>query len=106
MTKQKALQEFVENLKKKHGNKIQKIILFGSYARGEDRDDSDIDVLVVTTEKRFEMQKNLSGIAVDILLETGEYISAKAVSTEEYNFMKEINTGFYQNIAREGVPIG
>jgi predicted nucleotidyltransferase len=106
MTRQKALQEFVKTVKKKHGDKIQKITLFGSCARGEDREDSDIDVLVVTTEKRFEMQKNLSGIAVDILLETGEYISAKAVSTEEYNFMKEINTGFYQNIVREGVPIG
>ncbi len=106
MNKQKALQKFVEAVKKKHGDKIQKITLFGSYARGEDSKDSDIDVLVVTTEKRFEMQKELSGIAVDILLETGVYISAKAVSTEEYNFMKEINTGFYQNIVREGVPIG
>ncbi len=106
MTRQKALQEFVKRAKKNYADKIQKIILFGSCARGEDREDSDIDVLVVTTEKRFEMQKNLSGIAVDILLETGEYISAKAVSTEEYSFMKEINTGFYQNIAREGVPIG
>ncbi|MEW5897084.1 MAG: nucleotidyltransferase domain-containing protein [Nanoarchaeota archaeon] len=29
------------------GRKIRKIILFGSYARGEDRKDSDIDLLVV-----------------------------------------------------------
>lgn len=106
MQKPKALQEFLKTAKENHGAKIEQIILFGSYARGEAIEESDIDVLVITGGNRFEMQKNLSGIAVDILLDTGEYISAKAVSTEEYYFMKKIKTGFYQNIAKEGVVIG
>ncbi len=106
MQNQKALQEFLKIAKEKHGDKIEKIILFGSLARGEATEESDIDILVITSGNRFEMQKNLSGIAVDILLKTGEYISAKAVSTEEYSFMKKINTGFYRNIAKEGVVVG
>ncbi len=104
--KQKALQEFIKIAKEKHGNKIEQIILFGSLARGEATEESDIDILVITSGNRFEMQKNLSEIAVDILLKTGEYISAKAVSTEEYSFMEKIKTGFYQNIAKEGVVVG
>ncbi len=104
--KQKALQEFLKIAKQNHGAKIEKIILFGSCARGEATEESDIDILVIASGNRFEMQKNLSGIAIDILLKTGEYISAKAVSVEEYSFMKKINTGFYQNIAREGVALG
>ncbi len=104
--KQKALQEFLKIAKQKHGNKIEKIILFGSYARGEATEESDIDIVVITSRNRFEMQKNLSEIAVDILLDTGEYISAKAVSIEEYSFMEKIKTGFYQNIAKEGVVVG
>ncbi len=104
--KQKALQGFLKTAKQNHGNKIEKIILFGSYARGEATEESDIDILVITRGNRFEMQKNLSEIAVDILLKTGEYISAKAVSTEEYSFMKKIKTGFYQNIDKEGVIVG
>ncbi len=100
------LKQFIEKVKEKYGDKIKKIILFGSYARGEATDESDIDILVITSENRFEMQKSLSEIAVDILLQTGVYISAKAVSVEEYSFMKKINTGFYQNIAREGVALG
>jgi len=106
MTKQDALKQFVKKIKEKHCDKTEKVILFGSYARGEATEESDIDILVITSGNRFEMQKNLSGIAVDILLKTGEYISAKAVSTEEYSFMKKINTGFYQNIDKEGVVIG
>jgi predicted nucleotidyltransferase len=70
-------------LKKKYSDKTKEIILFGSYARGEATEESDIDILVITGGNRFEMQKNLSEIAVDILLDTGEYISAKAVSVEE-----------------------
>ncbi len=104
--KQIALQEFLKIAKQKHANKIAHIILFGSLARGEAAEESDIDILVITSGNRFEMQKNLSEIAVDILLKTGEYISAKAVSTEEYYFMKKIKTGFYQNISKEGVVVG
>ncbi len=104
--KQKALHEFLKAAQQKQGSKIEKIILFGSMARGEATEESDIDILVITSENRFEMQRNLSDIAVDILLDTGEYISAKAVSIEEYSFMKKINTGFYQNIAKEGVAVG
>ncbi len=102
--KQKALQEFLKTARQNHGDKIEKIILFGSLARGEAREESDIDILVITSGNRFEMQKNLSGIAVDILLKTGEYILAKAVTTEEYSFMKKINTGFYRNIAKNIFP--
>jgi predicted nucleotidyltransferase len=106
MDQENAIEEFVKRVKEKYGDRIKKIIVFGSYARGEAKEDSDIDVLVITTGRRFEMQKDLSEIVVDILLKTGIYISAKALSIEEYNFMKKINTGFYQNIAREGVTIG
>lgn len=106
MNQPKALQEFLKIAKQKHGDKIEQIILFGSYARGEATEESDIDILVITGGNRFEMQKNLSEIAVDILLDTGEYISAKAVSVEEYSFMEKIKTGFYQNIAKEGVVVG
>lgn len=106
INKETSLQQFIASVKKKYSDKTKEIILFGSFARREATEESDIDVLVITTGNRFEMQKNLSEITVEILLRTGVYISAKAVSVEEYSFMKKINTGFYQNIAREGVAIG
>ena len=106
MKKQKALNAFVKKVKEKYGDRVERIILFGSFARGDCSEESDIDLLVITSGDRFEMQRNLSGMAVDILLERGVYISVKAVTTKEYDFMKKINTGFYQSIAREGVAVG
>ena len=102
---EETLKEFVNMVMEKYEDRVEKIILFGSYARGEGKEESDMDVLVITTADWFEMQKNLSEIAVDVLLDTGVYISAKAVTVEEYKQMKDINTGFYQNVAREGVIV-
>ncbi len=37
---------FANSLKKKHG--VQKVILFGSYAKGTQKKDSDVDLLIVS----------------------------------------------------------
>jgi predicted nucleotidyltransferase len=43
----RPVEEFVRRALEKYGDKIDKIILFGSVARGEARDESDVDILVV-----------------------------------------------------------
>ena len=43
----KAVEEFVRRALDKYGDRIESIILFGSVARGEAKEDSDIDILVV-----------------------------------------------------------
>ena len=65
---------------KRFGDEIEKIILFGSVARGDYNKDSDIDVLVVVKEDPFKMQRMISEIVINILLNKEEYISAKTLS--------------------------
>ena len=77
MEKERVLRKFVERVKKKYKGRIEKIVLFGSLARGVHRETSDIDLLVITSGNSFDMQKRLSEVAVDILLETGVYVSQK-----------------------------
>ena len=47
---------------------IVKIILFGSVARGDDTEESDIDILIVTSGSD-ELPDEINSIAVDIILE-------------------------------------
>lgn len=82
------MNEFVRRALEKYDDKIDSIILFGSVARGEAREGSDIDILVVAGGDRFRMRRELSGIVLDILLETGEYISVKTLSIEDFKFLK------------------
>ena len=104
--KRKSLELFVKTLKEKYSDKVMEIILFGSVARGEDKEYSDIDLLIITNYDSFKMQKLVSEVVVEVLLKTGVYVSAKVLSFEEYNFLKEINSSFYRNISKEGIVIG
>ena len=102
---QEAVDEFVRRALRKYDDKIDSIILFGSVARGEAGKESDIDILVVVIGDRFRMRRELSEIVLDILLETGEYISVKTLSTENFKFLKRIKSSFLRNVVQEGVFI-
>ncbi len=59
---QKILQELFEE----RGISLAKIVLFGSYAKDEERPDSDIDLIIVSKDFRgkniFEIAKLVSGV--------------------------------------------
>ena len=100
---QEAVNEFVRRVKEKYEDKIDSIILFGSVARGEAKEDSDIDVLIVVKKEDFRLRRVLIGIAFDILLETGNDISVKVLST--IDFEGRGNFSFLRNIVLEGVKL-
>ena len=82
---------------------IIKIILFGSVARGDDTEESDIDILIVTSDCD-ELPDDIYSIAVDIILEKDEFISPHVMSEEHFN--KTIDYPFLTNVLKEGVVIG
>jgi len=85
---------------------IEKIILFGSVARGEDTKDSDIDILIITKAINDDLKiaDDVYGKVMDFLLETGEYLSTKMVPIEHYQ--NSLSSFFYINIENEGILIG
>ena len=100
---QKALDEFLRRVLEGYGDMIERIILFGSVARGEAREESDIDILIVTKEEDFRLRRALVGIAFDILLETGEDISVKALAKADFERGK--NFSFLRHVVSEGVQV-
>ncbi len=98
--KRRALESFVRVLKEKYGDRIYKIILFGSTARGEAEEESDIDVLIIADGVT---QKEVSKIAFQILL-NGEVISS--IVEDKLQFEKYKDYSFHRNILKEGVEIG
>jgi len=82
------------------------LILYGSYARGDYREDSDIDLLVllnkdkVTIEDRMQIISPVYGIELD----TGKLISLFFYSKKAWETRKMI-TPFYENVTREGIVL-
>jgi|SRR3990170_4674627 len=99
-----AAEGFARHLKAKHGDRIDRIILFGSVARGVDRPGSDLDVLVVTPGDWFTLQVEVTEDAVEWLMRFGIYISAKVFSVED--FARLAGTGLGRAVAAEGIAVG
>lgn len=98
MNKQEVLKEFIEIIKENHGAKIEKIILSGSYARGEATEESDIDVLIAGDVTLDE----LIDIPFPLLLKYGVYISPHVITAMHLSFLEKEGYGFIKNVKKEG----
>ena len=98
--------EISRKLKERFGNSIVKIILFGSYARGDYGAESDIDLLVVVKGGSIvDIEDDIRRIIYSFIPVVGRLISVKIVGAEKYAKMKEINHSFIQSVEREGMVI-
>lgn len=86
--------------------KIERMYLFGSRARGEEQPDSDYDILIVADQPDRKFRDRLYDIAIDILLETSRDISLKIYKTQEFQRLRRMQTPFMTNVLKEGVRIG
>lgn len=84
---------------------IATIVLFGSVARGEEREESNIDLLIVTFMDRFKLRRELATLVLDILFETGEYLSIKTLSMDDFESLKQLKSSFLSNVMRDGIFI-
>jgi len=84
---------------------LDRVILYGSYARGEQTDDSDVDIAVfLRSEETEEMHTAMLHTAVSHELEAGVTLSVISIQTED--FLKWRNTmPFYRNIEKEGIVL-
>ena len=96
-----AADEFARKAMENYGVNIDKIILFGSVARGEADKKSDIDILVVWNGKEEDGWRKMTGLAFEILLETQEYISIKVVTPQDL----ESQDPFINNVVKDGIEI-
>lgn len=104
-TEEKALREFVDELRKRFGNLILETKLFGSKARGKSETFSDIDVFILVKNFDWDLRFKISEIANDISIKYDVLISDIVFSFEEMNNRVIKSTPFIQNIEREGIPL-
>ena len=104
-TEQLALKRFRMALEKELAENLMEVKLFGSKARGDARDDSDLDVLVIISSNNWRMCDLVYGIATDILLDYEVCISPKVINLKDYNHLRNIGNPFIKNVIREGIAV-
>lgn len=104
----KTRTEFITHLIRNYINTIDPkadVILYGSRARGDERQDSDWDILILTdyAVSLFEERKFRNKL-YDLELETGEAFSVFVYSKNDWQTKQKI-TPFYHNVSLEGLRI-
>ena len=90
------------------GNKLHDIYLFGSYARGDYDEESDIDIMLTLdlTEKQiFKYKKFVRHISSELSLKYDITISILTNPTETFYKYTEF-IPFYRNVLKEGINYG
>jgi predicted nucleotidyltransferase len=99
------LQELKGSLKSFLGDQLVNIVLFGSMAREDYHDESDIDVAVIVRGLTRKLKGQILDEIAELELKHHMPLSVLVLSEEEFNHLKKRERRIAQDIEREGIPL-
>ena len=97
------IKEIVAPIAKQYG--VEKVYLFGSYARGEATKDSDIDLIIDTTGTEINTLFKLGEVYEEFLAAFDKPIDMITVSSLEQKAIRKSEIEFRKNIERERINL-
>lgn len=101
------LNGYIVELKNIYGKYLQSVILYGSYARGDYTEDSDVDIMILLNLTDLEIKNyrhQLSEFTYEFYMTYD--LDIKPIAKSKEHFMKWVdNYPFYTNVIREGVKL-
>ena len=101
------MQQFADRVRGLLGNTLDSVIVYGSYARGDYSELSDIDVMILVTlteEKIKKISDEISDMAFEYLMKFGVDISPVITNIDHVNYWVD-NLPYYRNVRDEGVRL-
>ncbi len=104
-----AIEQFLQGVNKILGKRLKKVILYGSYARGDYNNSSDIDIMILTDLSDNEIEKYKDEIwdyAYDIESDNNFDIQLSPLVKNVDKYKQRIDIiPFYKNVEKEGVVL-
>lgn len=98
---------FGKDMRQLFGEQLNRIIVYGSYARGDYTKDSDADIMIlvkIPEDKIRKFKDSVSDCAFEYLIKYGIDISPIIVSEEHFNYWVD-SLPYYRNVRDEGVVV-
>ncbi|MCD6361380.1 MAG: nucleotidyltransferase domain-containing protein [Armatimonadetes bacterium] len=93
-------------LRERFGGRIQATIVFGSVARGEADDESDVDMLILVRDKLSRAEeKEISEYSYDLDLANGTVTQWFVETVEHWDAPAVRSSGLRKAVEREGIPV-
>ena len=94
----KSIEKYIERISQYY--KIEAIILFGSYAKGTENEDSDIDIAIISSDFKDIIDDGANLIGYTWKIDTR--IEPHPITTEDY---ENIATPFVQEVINTGIKV-
>jgi predicted nucleotidyltransferase len=98
-----AIATYAKRLSSRFGNRLRFVRLFGSWARSEAGEDSDVDVAVVVDGLTCDEWRDAVSDAVDVELETGATLSPFVVASDHFDLLVRRERRIARDILEEGM---
>ena len=105
---QRAAEDFLAAARGHFGDRLLRVVLYGSKARGDAHSESDLDLLVVFRGDGgvdWHDARAASFLAADVGLETGVDVAAKCISSDRFDREAAEPVGFATRVSREGITL-
>lgn len=98
-----AVAELARELRRRYGEAVLEVRLFGSFARGEADEESDVDVAVVMESADWQTRREVIDLATDTGLPHDLRISPTIFDRETYETWRRHERALVKDVEREGV---
>lgn len=102
---QNLIEEYVAAIRKIYGTHLKQVILYGSYARGDFRVDSDVDIMLLvdlSDDKLIGFSDELSELGFDYNVEHDIWFMPVVKNIDHFRRWCQAYP-FYSNVVKEGV---
>lgn len=98
-----VINEFVKKVRQTFKDRVQRIILYGSRARGDADEESDYDFLVLFDSLEPQDKKIIDEISWEVSYKYNIVLTAQAIKDAE--FREDRYFYFYENVRKEGIEL-
>lgn len=99
------LEELRQAVRKQHGDSVLRMLLFGSRARGDWRDDSDVDVLVIVQDTAVSRKGKIAKLAAVLAIGKRVAPGVLVMTEAEWARLGAAMMNIYTEVEEQGVAL-
>ena len=101
---QEVFEKMIPGFQTIFGNVLERIILYGSVARGTQTAESDIDIAVIVRRYTEDMHEKMIDLTVDLELEYNKVLSVLLIDYDNFREWEDV-LPFYKNMKKDGIML-
>ena len=101
---QEVFEKMIPGFQTIFGNVLERIILYGSVAKGTQTAESDVDIAVIVRRYTEDMHDKMIDLTVDLELEYNKVLSVLLIDYDNFREWEDV-LPFYKNMKKDGIML-